>query len=243
MADDKFWVSDITDDFNFVKHNETNYSDFKDFQKDIDDRFSRIELKRERAERISNLEKWDKSLPDRWRDAKLSLITKPVVKKIQKALEENDRRSFFLTGESGAGKTYVAYALIRRMIGHGVISTSQIKMISESVIYNWASRGFQGQDQLTQLFNPNYKLYLFDGIGTLDEREAQKVASFWEQILDHIYTNDLTAIFTSADDLERFVENLSPSGETKLRTLVANRTFEVEPDGSIASKKRSSSVS
>lgn len=238
MADDKFWISEITEEFNYVKHNETDYTGFKDFQKDVDERFSKIELKRERTERISNLEKWDKSLPDRWKDAKLNLIEKPVVAKLVKALTDDPSGSIFLTGESGAGKTYVAYAVVRRMIGHGTVSTSQIKMVSESVIYNWASRGFQGQDQLDQLLNPNYKLYLFDGIGTLDEREAAKVASLWEQILDHIYTNDLTAIFTSADDLERFVANLSPSGETKLRTLVEKRTFTVESDGSISSKKK-----
>lgn len=238
MENERFWLSEMTEDFGFVKHNQTDFDGFKDFQKDIDSRFSKLEVKRERAERIANLEKWDKALPDRWKDARFSKIQKPVVQKLIKALETDSQGSFFLTGESGAGKTFVAYALVRRMIGHGTISTSQVKMISESVLYNWASRGFQGQDQLQQLFNPHYKLYIFDGIGTLDDREAEKVASLWEQILDHIFSNDLIAVFTSADDIERFVSNLSPSGETKLRTLVAKRIFTVETDGSIASKSK-----
>lgn len=238
MAEESFWVPDVTDDFSFVNHNDTDYSSFKDFQKDIDARFSKLEVKREKVERISNLEKWDKSLPDRWKDAKLNLIKKPVVEKILKALAEKSNGSFFLNGESGAGKTFVAYALIRRMIGHGIVSTSQVKMISESVLFNWVSRGFAGQDQIVTLLNPKYRLYLFDGIGTLTDKEAEKVSSVWEQILDHIYSNDLSAIFTSADDLERFVSKLSPSGETKLRTLVEKRTFTVESDGSIASKKQ-----
>lgn len=238
MVDQDFWVSDITGDFNFVKHNGTDYNGFKDYQKEIDERFSKLELKRERNERIANLEKWDKSLPDRWQNAKLNLIKKPVVEKILKALQEKSNGSFFLHGESGAGKTFVAYALVRRMIGHGIVSTSQVKMVSESVLFNWVSRGFQGQDMIVQLLNSKYKLYLFDGIGTLNDREAEKVASVWEQILDHIYSNDLSAIFTSADDLERFVTNLSPSGETKLRTLVEKRVLKVESDGSISSKKQ-----
>lgn len=238
MADEQFWISSITDDFNFVRHNNTDYGGFKGFQKDIDKRFSKIELKRERAERIANLEKWDKALPDRWKDAKLSLIKKPVVLKLLQALQDKPNGSFFLDGESGAGKTFLAYALVRRMIGHGEVSTSQVKMISESVLYNWASRGFVGQDMVQQMLNPNYKLYLFDGIGTLDDREAEKVSSLWEQILDHIYSNDLSVIFTSADQIDRFVAKLSPSGETKLRTLVEKRIFTVESDGSIASKKK-----
>jgi hypothetical protein len=237
MTDDRGWISEVSENLNYVKHNDTDFDGFKEYQKVVDERFSKIELKREKAERISNLEKWDESLPDRWREAKLSLIEKPVIPKLIKALQENPSGSFFLNGASGAGKTFVAYALVRRMIGHGVVSTSQIKMVSESVLFNWASRGFQGQDQLGQLLNPNYKLYLFDGIGTLDEKESAKVASLWEQILDHIYTNDLIAIFTSADELDRFITNLSPSGETKLRTLVAKRTFTVESDGSVSSKK------
>jgi DNA replication protein DnaC len=157
MSDDSFWVSKLTEDFNFVNHNDTDFDGFKDFQKEVDDRFSKIELRREKAERITNLEKWDTELPDRWRDAKLNLIEKPVVAKITAALKDHPSGSFFLNGESGAGKTFVAYALIRRMIGHGIVSTSQIKMVSESVLYNWASRGFQGQDQLGQLLSSNYK--------------------------------------------------------------------------------------
>lgn len=237
MTEDKFWVSGVTEDFKIVKHNKTDFENFKDFQKDIDQRFSKIEAKRERADRIANLDKWDRSLPERWRDAKFSQINKPVVPKILAALEKAPKGSFFLTGPSGSGKTFVAHAIIRRAVGHGVVTASQVRMVSESVLYNWASRGFQGQDLLQQLFNSQYKLYLFDGIGTLDERESEKVASLWEQILDHVYANDLTAIFTSGDELDRFAENLSHSGETKLRTLVEKRVFAVESVGSKATKK------
>lgn len=233
---DSFWTPEVTENFRFVKHNDTDYESFKDFSKGIDERFASIEARREKAERIAALDKWDRELPDRWREAKLNLIKKPVVEKILKALEVNPRGSFFLKGASGAGKTFVAYALVRRLIGKGIATPSQIKMISESVLLNWASRGFKGADMLEQLLNERYKLYIFDGIGTLSDSEAEKVAPLWEQILDHIYSRDLIGIFTSSDDLDRFAETLSPSGETKLRTLVRGRDLVVEADGSKAVK-------
>lgn len=233
---DNFWTPEITENFNFVKHNDTDYESFKDFSKEMDERFASIEARREKAERIAALDKWDRELPERWRDAKLNLIKKPVVEKILEALKREPRGSFFLTGPSGAGKTYVGYALVRRLIGRGIATPSQVKMISESVLLNWASRGFRGADMLEQLLNERYKLYIFDGIGTLTDAEAEKVAALWEQILDHIYTRDLIAIFTSSDALDRFAESLSPSGEVKLRTLIRDRELTVESDGSRAVK-------
>lgn len=229
---DNFWVPEVTENFNFVKHNDTDYEKFKEFSKGLDERFTSIESRREKAERISALEKWDNELPDRWSDAKLSHINKPVVKKIMTALKGNPRGSFFLDGASGTGKTFVAYALVRRLIGQGIATPSQIKMISESVLLNWSSLGFDGSKKIDQLLDSRYKLYIFDGIGTLDERQVLKVTPLWEQIIDHIYSKDLVAVFTSADDLNRFCESFSPSGETKLRTLVKDRAFTVESDGS-----------
>lgn len=233
---DNFWVPEVTENFNFVKHNDTDYEKFKDFSKGLDERFTSIEARREKSERVAALEKWDRELPERWSDAKLTLIKKPVVKKIIAALEAHPRGSFFLDGASGAGKTFVGYALVRRLIGQGVATPSQIKMISESVLLNWASLGFHGAKMIDQLLDSRYKLYIFDGIGTLDEKQVLKVTPLWEQIIDHIYSKDLVAVFTSADDLDRFCEAFSPSGETKLRTLVKDRAFTVESDGSKAVK-------
>lgn len=233
---DNFWTPEVTEQFKFIKHNDTDYESFKDFSRTIDERFAGIESRREKAERMAALEKWDKELPERWKDAKLNLIKKPVVGKIIEALNANPRGSFFLTGPSGAGKTFVGYAVVRRLIGRGVATPSQIKMISESVLLNWSRLGFHGAKMIDQLLDSRYKLYVFDGIGTLDDKEVEKVTPLWEQILDHIYTKDLVAVFTSSDDLDRFAESFSPSGETKLRTLVKDRAFKVESDGSKAVK-------
>jgi len=234
---DEFWTSGVTEDFNFVKHNETDFASFREFTKDLDERYSSIEAKREHSERVAALDKWDRELPDRWKDAKLNLIKKPVVEKIIEALKSHPRGSFFFTGASGAGKTFVAYALVRRFIGRGIATPSQIKMISEPILLNWATRGFKGADMIQALMDERYKLYIFDGIGTLSDSESDKVAPLWEQILDHIYSRDLIAVFTSADSLEKLSSTLSPSGEIKLRTLVSGRDFVVEADGSKSAKR------
>lgn len=236
-----FWTADVTGEFNFVKHNEIDYEGFRDFKKNMDERYSDIEAKRAKADRIASLEKWDRDLPPRWKDAKFSLIKKPVVGKIIAALETHPRGSFFLRGESGAGKTFVAYALVRRLIGHGVVKYGQIKMISETALFGIAGRGFKGADAFEELLSKKYHLYIFDGIGSLTPAESEKVAPLWEQLIDHIFSRDLVAIFTSSDELDRFVEVLSPSAETKIRTLIGDRDFVVEPEGSIARKGKGDS--
>lgn len=238
--EEDFWVSDAADDFNFVNHNDTNYEEFRDFAKNIDERFSALEAKRAKAERIAALEKWDNSLPARWKDAKLNLIKKPVVGKILEILKKNLSSSFFFTGESGSGKTFVAYALVRRLIGHGLITPTQIRMISEKEMLGYATRGFKGADAFGEIFDSKYKLYIFDGIGSLSPMEEEKVSGLWEQIIDHVFTRDLVAIFTSGDKLENFTKNLSPSSETKLLTLIGDRELMVEFEGSIAKKNRPS---
>lgn len=237
MSNDKSsWIAGLSDDFNYVKHNKTDFEGFKQFQSSVEEKFELIEKKRRRAERIANLEKWDKSLPDRWVEARFNKIEKPVMAKITAALKRNARQSFFLTGASGSGKTFVAYAIARRFIGHGVVSTSQVRIVSEQVLLNQASRGFKGQDDFNELLNPKTKLFVFDGIGALSDKEADQVAGFWEQIIDHVYSKDLMVIFTSADSLDRFTSSLSPSGESKLRTLVEHGQFEVESTGSKSAK-------
>lgn len=237
---DDFWISEVTENFNFVNHNEVDYDSYRDFADVINSRFEVLEANRKKNERAAALEKWDNHLPDRWRNARMNRISKPVVKKIIDALEKNSRGSFFLSGGSGTGKTYVAYALVRRLIGRGTVTPSQVKFVSERVMLGWKNQGFKGADMFNELFQKRYQLYVFDGIGTLEEMEMEKLATFWEQLLDHIYNNDLIAIFTSSDTdesspaeaLDRFCANLSPSSEAKVRTLVRGRNFIVEREGS-----------
>lgn len=241
MSDnDDFWVSEVTENFNFVNHNKVNYDSYRNFADVINSRFEVLEAKREKSERSAALEKWDNHLPDRWRDAKMNRINKPVVKKILDALKKNPRGSFFLSGGSGTGKTFVAYALVRRLIGRGTVTPSQVKFVSERVMLGWKNQGFKGAEFFNELFQKRYQLYVFDGIGTLEDMEMEKLATFWEQLLDHIYNNDLIAIFTSSDTdesspseaLDRFCSNLSPSSEAKVRTLIRERNFIVEREGS-----------
>ena len=244
-GNDDFWVSEVTENFAIVNHNEVDYEGYRDFAELVSSRFERIEAQRERSERIAALEKWDESLPDRWREARFNRIEKPVVKKILEAMKKTPRGSYFLSGGSGSGKTFVAYALVRRLIGNGIITPSQVKFVSERVLLGWKNQGFKGAEMFHELFSKRYRIYVFDGIGTLDPAEMDKIATFWEQLVDHIYNNDLIAIFTSSDTdgssaeeaLGRFAEKLSPSSEAKVRTMIRERNFLVEPEGSTSGRR------
>lgn len=234
MDSEKFWNATASENFNFVHHNETNFEKFHVFKNELDSRFEKVELERERSARIRNLRAWDEALPPRWRGASLGTIKKPVVPKILAALKASPQGSFYLTGESGSGKTFVSYAIVRKLIGIGFTTPSQIATVSEGLLLSWASGGFKGRESLDKLMDARHKVFMFDGLGALTPKETTAVAPAWELIIEHIYSRGLTAIFTSSIELEEFSSTLSSSGETKLYTLTHGRDFEVEPDGSLA---------
>jgi len=219
------------DEFRFINHNATDFDSFKEFQKTIDDRFAKTERDKNRKKIQYNLKIWDSKIVDRWRDARLSKIdNSPQAKKAaEHALDviKNGKKasSFYISGGPGTGKSWLAYAILRAMIARGFVGPSQIKMISEVAIFGMAGRGFEGNKIFDELLDSNYKLYLFDGI--TNKKLSEKEQQLWEQIIDHIYTNSLSAVFTSNYGVNNLADRLSDSGGSKLKFLVNNNLLDI----------------
>lgn len=217
-----FHALTASDDLRFVKHNPTDFDSFRRFQEELDERFSKTEEDRGKRERKANLAKWSEMVGTRWAGATLKTIENEAVQDVVRLIKEHRKTSFWITGESGSGKSYLAYAIIRSYIGFGWTTPSQVERISEEVLLGMASTGFEGMARFNKLLAPKNKIYLFDGVGskhTYTDREKQ----LWEQLIDHIYTNSLVAIFTSNKPAEDFGCHLSDSGNSKLEHLVRDR--------------------
>lgn len=227
MNDDKLHNAINSDNFNFVNHNETDFESFRKFQQDIDKRYSKVERERTIRERSKNLEKWDNSLPERWRGASLSKIHNPAAEVALNIIKEKGKGSFFVNGNAGSGKTYLSYAIIRKYIGSGWTTFSQVKIISEESILGLAYTGFEGRSRFEKMFDDKYKVYLFDNVGGREHYDTKKETPLWERLIDHIYNNSLYAIFTSNDSALNFSEILSDSGQAKFSHLISGRTIEV----------------
>lgn len=233
---DIFFKAASDEGFSFKKHNETDYDNFRKFQEGIDQRYVTLERDRIINERKKNLLKWMDSLPERWKDASLAKIIKDregegrsaeAATKINEIVASSGKGSFYLNGKASSGKTYLAYAVARKYITKGWTTPSQVKIISEESMLNLAHSGFTGRDRFERLLNPQYNMYIFDNVGEKERYDPVKEISLWERMIDHIYNNSLSAIFTSTFPLENFTDNMSESIQAKMTHLVDGRVVEV----------------
>lgn len=237
--DDLFHHMHGMDENKFVKHNDTDFDSFKSFQERLNARFERHEQEKKKRERKANLARWAELLPPRWASASLPEIEAPNKEAAELIVAEcgkSESPSFWLAGPSDSGKTYMAYATIRRFIGMGWTSPGHVKILSEEALMGFAAGGFEGQNRFNELLKPHYTTYLIDGVGkrpTLTQKEQQ----LWEQLIDHIYSKSLTLIITSDKESDSFTALLSDSAETKLNHLVDGKIIKLKKRGSTASHK------
>lgn len=224
--------SQVTDakNFDLLKHNPTDYSAFRDFQKEIDSKYRNIEEKRSRSERAANVRKWDASFPPRWAGANLKDIKNPAAAEAEKLIREKRFGSFYVRGEPNVGKTYLSFAIARRYIALGWVTPSQVKIISEENLLTIPKLGFSGHDRFDKLFTDSFHLYIFDNVGNRESYDKRE-SPLWEQLLDHIYTNNLAAIFTSTGSATAFSEKLSSPAGSKFRHLINGKIINMESNG------------
>lgn len=209
------------------KNNPTDYERFFELQSDIDKKMEKVNKERIISERKRNLAKWENSLPARWRDATLNKINSTSSNLVIQKIKQYRNGSYYFKGEPGSGKTYLAYATLRRLIGSGITTPSRIKIVGEDTILGYSKEGFRGRDAYNKLFDPIYNVYLFDNIGNQEVYDEKEIALL-EQLIDHVYSNSLMAIFTSTIPAARFAKILSGSTSSKLSFLIEDRNIKVE---------------
>lgn len=247
MSDEDVFFYATTSDFTTKDTSPVDYESFLKFQKEQDEKFRKIEIERRVKERELNLTQWDNSLPHRWRGASLSRITLPAAQEALSVIRRKGRRSsFFITGASGSGKTFLSYAVIRKYIANGWTSLPGVKIISESSLLNLARTGFEGHSRFEKILDRKYDLYFIDDVGARREyREYETV--MLENLIDHIYSRSLSAIFTSPYSTNNFANILGETSRAKFESLIEGGVLDLghdtggddNPDRSWASDRKS----
>ena len=216
----------VSEDLSSVKHNPTDFSSFTKFQKGLEERFAHSEAEKKKKEASANLLRWDAMLSDRWRGASLSKVDldEDSIQAAQVISEKIRERkaplNFYIRGDSGSGKTYIAYAILRRYIGQAWVAPSQIKFVSEEFLIGLSDAGFSGRDRFDELLAPKITTYLFDGVFSRPDL-PDRTRKLWEQLIDHIYNRSAIVLFTSNFDVSAAKALLSDSSFTKLENITA----------------------
>lgn len=213
-------------EFDFVKHNPTDFESFREFSKDLGDRYEEARKAKEKDSRRKNLLKWLEQVPDRWRSASFrSYNPEPLngYKSSATAAENklrNKQLGYFISGPHTSGKSYLAYAIIRKYVASGKLKPSEIRVITEGDLLMLANGGYESRDQFEKVFDSRIKCYLFDSLGTRKEYDDRREAPALTRLIEEAYNRSALFIATSHMDFDLYESGLPEQAAAKLRHMV-----------------------
>jgi len=108
------------------------------------------------------------------------------------------KTSVIFHGDLGVGKSWNSYGYINLAILAGAVTPGQIIADTETAILGKiSSSGFKRAELLEELFNPRYKIYFIDDVGQGYFSNDQGRTEVWYELVDHVYTHQLTLIMTT----------------------------------------------
>lgn len=228
--------------FEFVNHNETDFESFKEFSKNLDERYEKREELREAEDREKYLKAWIESTPARFRNANFKKLDLELAKEIQNKLKLR-QKGYFIAGPHGSGKTFTAYAIVRKLIAAGVLKPSQVKVITESELLGLATGGFETRPELDALIANDYKLYLFDSLGSKDKFDLTRENPALSNFIESVYNRNAFFIATSYQSLEYYSELLTDSAAAKLKNIVKDgMLYTGEPLDKMSEQKQKKTI-
>lgn len=231
MTNDDFLVE--VSDLSPVRHNDTDHDKYRNFQQSIENiHYARAE-RNTRQYRKKNLQHWVQQLPMRWKNATLRGLDRhpEVSREILKRMK-NGVSSFYITGESSSGKTYVSYAIIRKIISDGKVQPSEVKIVSESEILSLSRRGFEGQKKFDDILHGGYKLFFIDHMGTKEKYDDKELAML-SAFIDYIYSNSVIFIGTSNVSYKKFSHSFGASTFGRFEDLARPGSINLSSSGEI----------
>jgi DNA replication protein DnaC len=123
-----------------------------------------------------------------------------ILERVARIKDEQGRHktSLILSGSIGAGKTWLSYAYINLAISSGAVTSGQVIADTESaVLSRIASSGYKRPGLLEELCNPRYKIYFVDDVGQGYFSNEPGRTEVWYELIDHIYSHQLTLIITT----------------------------------------------
>lgn len=152
----------------------------------------------------------------RYSSASIKNIDPHIAEIMEKSIKERKGHGMYICGDTGLGKTYIAYAIYNRVIESGlpcvVVKTLDIIDAIKMTFMGIPSPDSDQYDTVFEMYNflkdlSSYKgLLIIDDMGAEKGSEAVVVKLF--QIIDNRYENMYHTIYTSNLDLNELAEKV-----------------------------------
>lgn len=219
------------EDFSLVRHNPRDYQSFEDTLKHLGEAYERANREQTQERRktaiLANLQAWDDTQPFSLQGARLdTLRRRDVADRTLAILQDRRWGSFFIAGDPGTGKTFLAHAIMRRLVGGGFLTRKHVFESSEEELLALPRRGFEGSKILEEVYGSGspYRLYFLENMGARAAYDEKDLA-LWEQLLDHIEREGAALIITTHGSLQGLLAKLSPVAAARLDRLVQGRVI------------------
>lgn len=182
-------------------------------------------VSQEKEHRIDKaLVEWKKRVGPRFAEA--TTENPLIVDRVNRLAQGNGiKTSLVMSGALGVGKTWSAYAFINLAIAAGAVTPGQIIADTETAILGKiSSSGFKRAELLEELFNPRYKIYFIDDVGQGYFSTEQGRREVWYELIDHVYSHDLTLIMTTNKEFK--IVNGKISGSPALEQWIGGAAYD-----------------
>lgn len=144
-----------------------------------------------------NVSLWNRKVGERFRDA--TTTVPDVLERVERLRRGNTHKtSFALFGNLGVGKTWLAYAYLNTLVKEGIMTPANIVASTEtSTLGRIATGGFERSNMFKELKNPVHKIFFIDDVGQAHFTREESRHEVWYELIDHVYSNDLTLILTT----------------------------------------------
>lgn len=216
-------IDNITlSDLDFVRHNDTDFDAFRKFTSNLEERYKNAEEERAKEVRLKNYNSFVGSIPQRWRRATLVNFKDKAVSAQIRGLIKSKQLGYFIAGPYSSGKTHLAYSILKVFVKAGKLKPSQIKIITESDLLALANGGFETRSALEDVFDPKYKAYVFDSLGSKDHYEEKREQPAISRLIEEAYNRSALFIATSHMSLDFYCEGISLASVSKMQQMVGD---------------------
>lgn len=109
------------------------------------------------------------------------------------------KTSICLSGQQlGRGKTWQGYAYLNQLIEAGGATSGQVVFGTEgATTSNIATSGYERSEKMREFIRDSHKVFFIDDVGQGYYYKAETRHEIWYELINHIYTNQLTLIITT----------------------------------------------